>query len=194
MPMDREFGFRVTGSPVILASGHLDGGKDGLTSPAYDYQSMIATLAVRTDQPFQAVVPLTSKQDSPRIRLIQVRDAEMHVMLRGTVTGVSDTGTLQRFADANQVVRDDGPRLRSIGALAAAWYSKPRAELAVRWNQIKLGLKIGQMITDATQGVGQQSIGTPITRIDIDCQEQTTRIATAYYQIDAEGMAAFNRT
>lgn len=194
-PMTREMGLIVRFAPShLIARDRWDSaGTPAVDSiePAWDYNDLIATVAVETDERLQVV---EQSPDYPvgefnRTKLIVIPDAEVWYLAENTVVDVADDGTLKRVAAA-ATVRDDAPRLRTIARLAIEWYGTPRAALHYKAKEIVGSAGIGYLITTAQIGAATTlDVNTPVTKLQWDFTRQSTEIQTNWWDVDWDALA-----
>jgi len=186
--LDREFAFELHSHTNHTLA--LDAWKSGdnpastLVEPQVAWEDLIATLNVELDARLQVKVELSEDDESGQGRRLVVRvpDAQLWYVVPKTVSEVSKGALLKHAGGA---VRDDSERLRRIAALAKAWFSRDRAAVTlVLKSRIHLGLKVGQLVTDASSGTQRRRIGTVITRRHFDFRERKTTIQTSWTQLD----------
>ena len=192
-PGDQELSVEV--SPTIghvLGKNHIDefyGAEvpvDSLVDPDFDYEDMLFTVLIPTDQVahveertiFYSTVP------SPRTLRLHVPGVELWYVVEGTVTGVAD-GVLVKELINYGLVRDDTAYLRAVAALAKAWYGQTRSAISATWKRIASPAPIGAYIVDASTSWQREPVGTTISEMSCDFRNGTTSIRTAYTNIDA---------
>ena len=167
---DREMGFIL--KPKInhyFALNHFDqadgGTEDSPTVPRFDYESIVATLALQMDQ--RVIVEAETGRfrigETVREKLIMVNDADLWYMAGGTVARIVD-GELQ--AENSTILRDDRDRLRTIAALASAWYGQQRAQVEIKYDSVELPLLPGQYIDSVWDAYERNRVGTVVTEIE----------------------------
>lgn len=186
---------------------------DTNTEPELDYEDMIATVNLATDQMLRAIVfvpsqpipwdeidrtlsPALQRRLLPeilaqyfqvaglaRVKFIDDDTAQMWYVAPGTVIDVTD-GALVRHEGG--VVRDDGERLRARALLAAAFYTTPRATLNWRTAIIDLAWPCGYMVRGLIGPEGYTEINTTVTeRVwRFSGAEQSTTVSTGHEEID----------
>ena len=152
-----------------------------------DYQELLATVALETDQRVK-VVAESETVSNGRELLIEVSDAELVYLAPNTVVGIDDDGALQGSGSSGRLLVDDRDRLTAIAALASAWYSRPRASLKI----IKKGVGgmgvPGMMVLDVRTASDSREAGTVITEETIIWSDggkgPITTVATQYANLD----------
>lgn len=168
-------------------------------SPKYDYQKLVVTVALELDARPSVFVDLKQGLgaiDPTRTLFIEVPNAHLWYCTPGTVTDIekgqlkSATAAELRTAQglpantADQVLRDDGPYLRQIAALAKAWYGKDRAVLRLPFRAVVTGYVPGVYILATTSKWDVQEINAPVTSIEWDLEAGDTLLQTHYGELD----------
>lgn len=175
-------------APHILGRNHFNPAEPPDFEPVFDYNNMIATIAVRTDtRPTVEVLTGAPGGKELRVLTIPVPEVEVWVVAPGTVIGVNPDGSPKLYA-GTRVVRDDSDRLRSVAALAKAVYSKRRASVRVTRKGLLDIHPLGRMIAGVT--VAQQS--TPVNAVVMqrtwDFVAETTTVQTGILNLDVRGV------
>lgn len=180
---DRNMSFNIKISPAhYIAQNHFDGATRSNQKPRLDYNRMFATVALETDQ--RVTVRVRTNQGNGNKRLIiQIDDAHVWLVAPGTIMGVDASGGLRMY-DGDLVVRDDTDRLRHVAALAAAWYSKPRLGLNLRFEGLYLFHEPGNFIETLSINNVTSEVGTVISERSWDFINMTTMIQTATIELD----------
>lgn len=184
--LSRDSAFLISIEPNhVLGLNHYTAG--GGIGAIYDWQEMLATVAMRTDTPVQVVRRLTAQAGTQQARtlLIEIPEAQMWYLVPGTVTGV-ESGEAIRSQDGG-LVRDDSGKLRTVAAIAAQWFKEPRRAVRIQWKRLWGAARVGQYITF----VGRERIGTCITRIVYDFAALTTTVETGYSEFDPSAYVPF---
>lgn len=175
--LTRESAFRVNfADNHLLALNHFEGATTDI-DPEFDFENMIATVAMRTDQCIEVEADLTSAAETGKTLVISMPDAESWFIVGGTVTGI-ENGEIIR--NANEVLRDDSAKLRAVLGVARQWYGKPRRPVSITLQRISAFAKVGWLL----ERVGSRQVGTVVTRMTYDFVRLTTRIETAYRELD----------
>lgn len=191
---DQELAFWTEGSVNhTLALNHIDTDAetwDSGAEPKVDYQSIIATMCVRTDEHLYAAVRIPSQVPNEFERVKRIEDdlAELHLVLAGTVLDVSTAGDLTK-QPYTAAYRDDGARLRAKAALVQAWYGFPRSTIAYSIQRISLDCPVGTMVIGTWGPEGYTSVGTVVTRRSWEFGDRNrykTSVETGYGEFDAQ--------
>lgn len=192
--LDRDTGILLKPRlPHILGLNHFDAGTppESDTDPLYDYQTVVATLCIRTDEHLQVEELLSEYEQSENLKTmrIDVPDAEFWYVVQGTVVGVNgDNGTLDRVA-AGQVKRDDGARLRQIAAMAKAYYGAVRQTASFGLRKITPEHRVGLYYTRIVSGTDVQTLGTVVTNVTWDLVRMETAVQTGWEELDLAGLS-----
>lgn len=186
-PMAREFGFICRFRPAYLFdrtywSGEIGVFTDELANLGYDYEDMIATIFVESDQYVQF---LYSKNPSENARLIiiEVPEAQIWYVTPDTVIDIAADGTLVTYAGSG-FIRDDREFLKKVYAAAVSYYSKQRNHVSINVSAVDAGLPLGTLIDNADlSGVGAE--GSAVTSVSWHFQKkQTTIIRTDFSELN----------
>lgn len=188
---DNELSVLVQGKPVphVAALGHYDllspAAADSGTSPSWDYRTLIATVAMKTDKRLfvSGTVPNRIIREIPRMKLIEDPNAVAWYIAPGTITDVTD-GALVKHAGG--VLRDDSNRLVVMVARAMAWYGVPRATVGVQVGTITLAWPVGSMVAGIFGPEGYTDVFTVVSRQvwTFDDDGPKTTIETGYMELD----------
>lgn len=165
---DKELAIRVEARPNhMFAFNHWDTETDGATQHAptdLDYEDMVATVFVETDERIRAVYDIPtgySNRDALGVKVINVPELETWFIADGTTTDVTDGAAVQ--TSGYSLPRDDGRLLDSIASTAAAWYSIPRGTLTFEHDGISIALPSITMVRGITSGWRLTPVNSPIT-------------------------------
>lgn len=193
--LDRGMGLLVKVSPNhLLALNHWAGGAaDSDTDPLFDYENLVATVCVETDEHLkvEAEVSASDQIEAAPELVIDVPTAHYWYVVPNTVTGVT-AGALVRDS-AGGAVRDDVERLRRIAALARAWYGQTRRAATIPLRRLEMGYAAGSLVTN----VGSDSYSEPVNAIvsarawDFEKPGGFTTISTDFAELDVVGMVDF---
>jgi len=188
----REMAFGVEAKPRHLYGlGYFDPDAAALTAtdPELEYDTIMATVAMRTDQVLKVVATRSGLASGERIRtkLIEVDGAEYWYAVPGTVIGVNHDKTLKRYA-GNGVLRDDSYRLREIAAFALAWYGRDRRAITLDVTRIEMLAPLGSLVVGTVTAGTFLSIGTIVSsRTCTYGEEPNTKLQTEWAEIDFSG-------
>jgi hypothetical protein len=134
----------------------------------YDYDTLVATIAMETDQRFALRHELTSGVGGKGNEItIEVPDAELWILAGNTVVGVDpSTGQLQ-LTDGPRVLRNDIDRLRAVmaGAIARYKLARARADIMLEGYWPHVGM-LGQVLDVIEEEGDTEYIDAPITSIE----------------------------
>ncbi|MBN1126918.1 MAG: hypothetical protein JXA82_18090 [Sedimentisphaerales bacterium] len=165
----------------LLAKNHFSGAQPASLEPEYDYDDLLVTAMIETDQYLQLEHTLV-ETDVEKTLVISVPDAELWIVTPGTVADVDAEGNPVEYL-STQEIRDDRDTLRSILAAAVAWYGKRRNKLSVSVKRLEAVVHLGQMI-ESVNVSGFGSAGTCVTNIDVDFQRNTYTFRTDFAELD----------
>jgi hypothetical protein len=150
----------------------------------FDYETLIATLALETDQRLTLGVDLPGARPEDGTLELPVPDAECWVLAPQTVVGVDGRGQLIKSPNSYVELRNDSTRMALImaGAIARYQSERGRAEILVKGLRPWLHL-LGQMLTVVeTDGV-EIPVHAPITSIAWETEgAPSTIIRTGFAQ------------
>lgn len=185
-----DWGLLIKGSPRHRLAKHHWSADDAKTSdavPDFDWVTLKATIAFRTDQRLTLEFRLTSAgQTIGDVIDVHVPDAEFWYMAPATVVGVNPDGGARTsggsISGTGRVLRNDMPvmLLRMAGAIARYNMLRARAEIVLKgsWPWPFL---LGQILTVIEQGTGTQFINAPITEVAWSFEgDPTTTIRTGF--------------
>jgi len=172
----------------ILADGHWAGANATNFVPLWDYDNMVATLAIRTDQRLALEFSLPDAMPSGGVMDIVVKDAEYWYLAPHTVVGVDNEGHLQTTGDDPIELRNDRDRLLFVmaGALSRYYASRSRAAITIN-GLVPWPLLVGQILTVVEDGGSAQQMAAPITSVEWSVPEgehatPTTKISAGFAQ------------
>ena len=183
--LDKEMGIHLQGSPNHeLAKNHWDGAKDTGSEPDVDYETLIATVCAKTDTHLAVEVDVSENisSESAKTLIIDIEDAELSYILKGTVIDIID-GELVRY-EGNGIIRDDSARLRTIAALAKAWYAQKRTAITLSLKNIISFSPVGTFIVSASSSWHQEPVGTVVSQRTWDFRSKTSQVETGFFEMD----------
>jgi hypothetical protein len=191
---DRESLFEVKFAPGhVLGLNHFDPAvSETDVAPVFDYERMIATIAVETDTRAKIEVEvLVPGRDLDRVLQIRVPDAHVWLVAPTTVVGVNDDGTLKYYESPNnpyltdpRVARTDIHRLFRIALLARAMHGKRRAAVKVTRQGLALSHQLGTMLEAVVTQQNVQEVNSPVTRRSWDFEKCTSEVETNFLALD----------
>jgi len=196
---DREMAFSVAMRPrYVLAKNHWTGAEPASRPPGFDYEDLVATVCLEADEHLRVVESSSGKPNAEfdRTLVIDIPDAELWIVAKGTVVGVDAAGALQRLylASGDRVkIRDDSSRLRAIAKLAIQWHGVPRYAGNVAINRLAPSNEVGWLIQTVTGGSGQSfDVNSCVTKRAWDFVEGRTELDTEWWGLDWKRIAPVN--
>ena len=158
--------------------------KDSNHEAVYDYEGLILTVNMQTDQRVRIERDVRTPGDNPRTLMLHVEGAKMQYIVPGTAIKIENGAIVSH---AGGLVRDDTERLRLIAALASAWYGVPRASVKIKIKSLMKPVLPGCFITKVKAGDLTEFVGTIVTSIswDFKSKSPTTTVETSYWELDA---------
>jgi|GEM_PF-1812109 len=151
-----------------IAKNHWDGSNADDHEPEFDYDDLVATIAIESEQRLQLEVTLPEgENDDGTVFVRYVPDAELWYIAPETVVGVDPSnGTLTRVGANGLVLRNDASRLALImaGLIARYYDHRARATITVRRMAPWAGL-LGQIVSTIEEGGDLSHIRAPITSV-----------------------------
>ena len=195
-PASTGLAFELLTDPAhLLALNHVGENDTFDQAPAVDYETMVATLAVRTDQRLQVDWQINQSASTTRpgrTRIIEVPHAQAWYITPGTVFGLAENSLLRH---PGGLVRDDSLILRSIASIAMAWYKTPRAKAQIVFGGLSLDYPLGAMIDAVVTALNSQAINSVVTRREVSITSDDlgveyfqTIITTGFEDLDFVGL------
>lgn len=185
-PEDHELAIRVKNQRAnhLLALNHWDGAAATKHRPQLDYETLVVTVFLETDLRLAVYLPIWDAQASEAGKTLHltVPGAEYWLVAENTVEDVDD-GVLRYYA-GDSVLRDDGARVRSVAATAAAWYGQAAAGLEYELDQILPIHPVGTLVYGTVSGWHLQPVGSVVTKRKTYCQEGRMGVYTGYRNLD----------
>ncbi len=191
--LDGEMAFSVVSAiGHVLGLNSFDPTVDGPSKvqPAFDWKEMIATVFAETDERLKVIrsVPNFAELARPRTLTLNVPDAELWYIPLMTTISISE-GAREFWAGGYNTLRDDGPRLRLIAALAMEWYRQERTAIEIQLNNLRPGFRLGTIVTAIGDETNHTTVGTPISAISWDFVHGRSSYQTSFWELDAVRMA-----
>lgn len=168
----------------VLAKNHFAGAEATSTEPKYDYDTLIATIALHTDLRLILEFPLTpGGAPSDGVHEVVAEEAELWWLAPDTVVGVELDGTPRTSGGVGRVLRNDAQRIALIAAGIKARFYQQRARASLVFNGLlPYGYLTGQILTVIEQDGEATSIEAPITSVEWDVRDRQpqTIIRTGY--------------
>jgi hypothetical protein len=150
-------------------------------SADWDYAELLATVAVETDVRPTVVIQIGGETDVDRTLVLTLWDADYWYVAPNTVLGV-DNGAL--FYHPGGAVRDETEKLRSIAALAAAWYGKYRGVMRLTLSDVRTDWMPGAMIDSVSSAWQWLPVSSIISSVTWDLRAGKTTINTGFSELD----------
>jgi len=184
--LDNMMGFSLSASPGHeFASGHFEGAEPAGSQPIFNWEDLIATVAVQTDQRVEVVVEAeTPIAGGGRTLIIDLPYAQLWWINKGTVVGVNAAGAKEIYGGASQILRNDKYLLEAVAAAAIGWYGKRRQTLTVTVAYLTDDAKVGDLIRSVAMPAVYDEINTVVTQVVHDYVSGETTIATNFSQLD----------
>lgn len=186
-PLDTDAGIELETSPNhLLAKNHWDAANPTEQQPKYDWFSLVATIAIETDERLRAEgKPLTDDESTRKgaeTLVIDVPDAELWRAAPNVVEGVS-SGAL-RYRSGSRDLRNDWQRINDILFLAESWYGRIRREARLEFSTVNAGLFVGQILEAVHGSWDDAPVNTVISSVSIDFEKAETVVETQYRDLD----------
>jgi hypothetical protein len=179
-----EWGLRIEANPNhALAAGHWEGEYDGFDPDieGLDYSGLSMTLAIELDYEVQVggELPPAQQRGMGLTKVIDVPEAELHILAPQTIIGVEADGTLLRSPNELLILRDDRDLLKRVlaGALARFLYEQARASIEYTALRAEQGC-LGAILERIEQGGAVHELNAPLTSVLWDFSSRTTRLGT----------------
>lgn len=167
--------------PHILALNHWAGAEATEAPPVYDWETMVATIAIQTDVRMAIEASVDDGADAGSVLEINVPGAELWFAAPGTVVGTTGAGALETITDAIEL-RNDASRLSAVMAGAVARYLRSRARATVVMQGYQpWASALGAIMTDVRLGGIAEDVGAPVTSVSYEGAESPmTRVRAGY--------------
>jgi len=192
---DREMGVLVEFRPAhLLARNHWTGAEPDEWEPVFDYEDVIATICMETDERLVVVeTAAVSQAEWWRRILITIPDAELWFVARDTVVGVDEDGALEVTPQEFEL-RNDADRLRVIAKLAAQWYGTPHRAIDLVENRVRNIAEPGSLILNVLGGDALTlECNSLVTLQQWDFENGKTVLQSGWYAVDWRRVAPANR-
>ena len=186
----REAALEVNANPPhLLAKNHWAGAQATDVDPEFDYEDMVAVLAVELPQrPYRQVV---LNQNGTKKKIITVDECEFHVASGKTAVYTGAGGALKYITGGRQTLRDDTEVLKGVAAAAQAWYGTAHNALVHKRARLSASLRPGVLVTTVDRGGGNtvtvnSVVSTHATRFHYaeDGVTVTTTVTTGLADVD----------
>ncbi len=150
------------------------------TTEGFALSDLVITIAVESDYRVRVVqqLPEAERANLGQTMLIEMPEAELHIVLPGTVVGVNADGTLRTSPGAPMLVRDDRPAMQQRLADVVTRYLAERDRTTVRYDSLQdVTAAVGKQLRVAAAPLGSFDDIAAITTIEYDWQRQQTMIA-----------------
>jgi len=197
-PLMREMGLEMRFRPAYLAAlNHWADAEPGQTAVGgeleyteglgIDYETMIATVFIETDQHVQLSYNLTNYENK-RVLTIDIPDAELWYIVPGTIVDIDAGGKLVEDK-CWPFLRDDCGRMRSALTAAVGWYGRRHNKVNITVKAIESGPELGTLI-DNVDVAGVGAAGSVVTAVSWNFQNRppTTTIQTDFAALNIAGI------
>ena len=190
--LDRELGFQMSGQyKHMLALNSFDNEAAPASSfiPMFDYNDLIATVAVETSQRLQVIEEIKDNDTAEEDRVLAITDmsAELWYVVKGTRKPTADD-RMEKTTEG-EAVRDDSPRLRKIAAFAKAWYALPRAGVSYSERVLAYVGFAGKYLATIKSDTQEEPVNTIISAVSWDFRSGTSTVYTSYMELNFKAMA-----
>jgi len=192
--MPNAIGVRLQVRPAyVYALNHWDeDAGEGLREPLRDYETLVFTVAFAADDRLRVTRKIGNRPtDAPSRLVIDVPDAQAHILHENTTVGIKADGVRKR-TPRMAIIRDDTPRLRRIADLAAAWYARTRRAASITLPFVAReadGAGVGVLMRQITAGGRSIPVGSPVTSVAYRFgDDMTTTVASDYAELDWAAM------
>lgn len=207
--LDNGLGFQLS-YPVPHVLG-LDIGENGTGAlqgetnfePLFSANDIFATLFVQTDRRIRVEYYRNGFDATTAQNTVEflVDDAEVWYVAPKTVYGTDGNGDILDKQTPNfaQLIRDDRPKLNTVAALAAAWFSQERKTISLT---VKGGLvnivNPGTMLVNINGNQRTEQIGTIVSSVLHDFGQgsgnvEKTVITTGYFEFDPRAIFQYSK-
>jgi hypothetical protein len=169
---DTELSFNLRAAvPHIVASANFDEATalaPTNTAPVYDFNSLVSTLFLSTDQKLKIVRAATENpSEQGRWVHIDVDGLELWYIADGTVIDIQDGELVSYVYDEfnNGILRDDRDRLKKVAAFAAGWYGENRSVGKMVISDIVRTVQPGAYIKTLVQGTRNEDVNAVVVRV-----------------------------
>ena len=200
IPDRHQFGMQIKFSPQhVVARNQMTGTTAGTKAQTrFDYLELGFTASFELDEPISVteVTGLPSLDGVTREKVFMVPEARLDFLMPNTILGVSDDKQgLTTSPNSYITLRDDSAKLRTIAAMAFAWYSKERRKISWRYNLLETLAILGSMVDEISDDHHSTAVNTPITRIRWSYPKSLTdhgsiTLYTDFIELDAAGFAS----
>lgn len=182
------FGNDWSGAEPSLLAGQVWTATQVADGNFFDYNDMLATVAIQGDQYVQVVAGGGPGADEYKELMIEVPDAELVYLVPGTVLGIDNEGNLKHAAGGVLLV-DDRDRLRRLAAVAWSWYHKARASVRlVNKSRFRL-IQVGQLMKSVRSASDFREVGTVVSQEHFDWQTGKVTYTTQYGEMTFSGFS-----
>ena len=158
---------------------------DAVSPPVFDYERMVATIAVEADSvPRVQVTTQVTGGLTSRTLTIHVPGVQVWVVGTGsTVIGLNADGSLAYYTGSG-VARDDTDQLRAVAALARSVYGKRRSAIRLTEEGIWSTAELGTMVRAVTIDQQRTLVNSVVTELSWDFVAGTTTVLTEFLNLD----------
>lgn len=115
---------------------------------------------------------------------ISIPDAYLDTLVPRTVVNI--VGGVPVQSAEGRLLRDDRQRIARIAKAAAVWYGAVRQQLRLTRRRLTVPrlLRLGTLVVRTGIYYGSDEINTPITAVDLDCEQGTVTWETGFPELD----------
>lgn len=183
-PLEHDWGVRLRSTPNhVFARGQgMPAGKSQFEADTdgVDWHSLIVTIAAQTDHRLVLVqdLPTALQSGLGRVKVIDAPELQFWFLAPRTVWGHDANGALLRGPGTGTVLRNDRDNGARIMAGAIARYLRERVRATLLYKELNTwDVFLGSILETRENGV-PLDIGSPISSVQWDFGERTTRVMT----------------
>ena len=204
--LDGEMGIRVVCSPNYLLADNkfVDTSASAQDWPLLDYDNLYATVAWPTSEHLKIAVAVEGDgaPDRPRTLTIDVPQAQAWYIHEGTYVDIAadvpqfhsdfrflaGAGPGATYSSMAGVLRSDTAVLKTVAAMAKAWYARRRSAITVTYAEMVYILQSGWLVKTVGHADMMEDVNTIITHVTWDCNAGTTLVRTDFVELDYSAM------
>jgi len=183
--LKNEWGLNLRSNPNhLFARNHWGPSRADNFNPdvdGYDYEKLSATMAIESDHRVLMSWKLPEAQWSGLglSRIIEVPEAELHLLAPQTIVGTTAAGARALSPNALVILRDDRDVLARVLAGAIGRYLMVRARASLVYDALLPAMAaLGAILEWVAPGGVRREVNAPLTSIAWDFQRRQTRVST----------------
>ncbi len=186
--LDRMMGFELSASPGHeFALNHFSGAEPSGAPVVFDWNEIIATVAVKTDQRVEVVVsgepPIGGAGN--RVKVIDLPYAQLWYIVPQTVVGIDAKGEVEEYGGTDNILRNDKDLMEAVAAAVLGWYGQRRQTLDLTVRYLTDDAKVGDLIRSVgTLPDVYDEVNTVVSAVVWDFIGGTTSVVTNWAQLD----------